>query len=176
MVIRRAWLDFRIIYLPKRGYRLQNSPYFCVFKYTWAVKQTSSETQGQIVGARESLNRWKNMTQKKSKERPEELFSPFFSFLRTLFFRPFRLSLAPTICPWVSEDEFNPHFAKNRDIPVVKNRVTRPVTPAVLTTDSFSTFYSTLITCQIPAYNLYYIFQCNTLILFRRVILFGYNI
>ena len=30
---------------------------------------TSSETQGQIVGARESLNRGKNMAQKKSKER-----------------------------------------------------------------------------------------------------------
>ena len=33
---------------------------------------TSSETQGQIVGARESLNRRKNMAQKKSKERPEK--------------------------------------------------------------------------------------------------------
>ena len=60
--------------------------------------------------------------------------------------------------------EFNPNFAKNRDIPVVKNSVTRPVTPAVLTTDSLSTFYSTLITCQIPAYNLYYIFQHTCLI------------
>ena len=108
----------------------------------------SSETQGQIVGVRESLNRWKNMAQKKSKERPEELlgtmsyqnsskrspllwllivdsqkperqrpfgtglvrhcpqglFWPFFTFLRALFFRSCRLSLAPTICPWVSED------------------------------------------------------------------------
>ena len=35
---------------------------------------------------------------------PQGLFSPFFSFLRAIFFRPFRLSLAPTICPWVSED------------------------------------------------------------------------
>ena len=41
---------------------------------------------------------------KKSKERREELFSPFFTFLRAIFFRPFRLSLAPFICPWVSED------------------------------------------------------------------------
>ena len=41
---------------------------------------------------------------KKSKERREELFSPFFTFLRATFFRPFRLSLDPTICPWVSED------------------------------------------------------------------------
>ena len=39
---------------------------------------------------------------------PQGLFSPFFTFLRgllrALFFRPFRLSLAPTICSWVSED------------------------------------------------------------------------
>ena len=32
------------------------------------------------------------------------LFSPFFTFLRAKFSRPFRLSLAPTICPWVLED------------------------------------------------------------------------
>ena len=32
--------------------------------------------------------------------------------------------------------EFNPNFAINRDIPVVKNSVTRPVTPAVLTTNT----------------------------------------
>ena len=60
--------------------------------------------------------------------------------------------------------EFNRNFAKNHDIPVVKNSVTQPVTPAVLTTDSVSTFYSTLITCQIPAYNLYYTFQYAYLI------------
>ena len=36
------------------------------------VMTPSSETQGQIVGARESLNKGKNMAQKKSKERPEE--------------------------------------------------------------------------------------------------------
>ena len=49
--------------------------------------------------------------------------------------------------------EFNPNFAENGDIPVVKNSViyTRPVTLAVLTTDTLETFYLTLITCQIPA-------------------------
>ena len=36
---------------------------------------------------------------------PQGLFSPFFTFLHAIFFRPFRLSLAPTICPWVSEDD-----------------------------------------------------------------------
>ena len=36
---------------------------------------------------------------------PQGLYSPFFTFLlRAIFFRPFRLYLAPTICPWVSED------------------------------------------------------------------------
>ena len=63
---------------------------------------------------------------KKSKERREELLGTMsyhtsskrspsfwlligarklvFTFLRVIFFRPFRLSLVPTICPWVSED------------------------------------------------------------------------
>ena len=35
---------------------------------------------------------------------PQGLFSPFFTFLRAIFFLPFSLSLAPTIRPWVSED------------------------------------------------------------------------
>ena len=37
---------------------------------------------------------------------PQELFSPFFTFLRAIFSRPLRLFLAPTFCPWVSEDEW----------------------------------------------------------------------
>ena len=32
--------------------------------------------------------------------------------------------------------DFNANIAKNRDIPMVKNSVTRPVTPAVLKTDT----------------------------------------
>ena len=35
---------------------------------------------------------------------PQGLFSSFFTFLRAIFLRPFRLSLARIICPWVSED------------------------------------------------------------------------
>ena len=35
---------------------------------------------------------------------PQGLFLLFFTFLRATFFCPFRLSLAPLICPWVSED------------------------------------------------------------------------
>ena len=36
--------------------------------------------------------------------------------------------------------EFNPNFAEKRDIPVVKNSVTRPVTPAVLRQIHFKHF------------------------------------
>ena len=129
---------------------------------TFVTDLPSSETQGQIVGARESLNGRKNMAWKKVKngekspwgqcltrpvpndrrrsaswlvpeklcvflpnqeaERrrpfgtglvrhcPQGLFSPFFTFLRVIFFRPFRLSLVPTICPWVSEDADLPKY------------------------------------------------------------------
>ena len=132
---------------------------------TWSViirvinkigRPSSSETQGQINGARKSQNGWKNMArrkvqngekspwgqcltrpvpnsprhsgfglvpenfcvflpnQKAERRRPfgtglvrhclQGLFWPFFSFLHPIFFPPFRLSLAPTICTWVSED------------------------------------------------------------------------
>ena len=43
------------------------------------------------------------MERRKVKNGEKELFSPFFTFLRSIY-RPFRLSLVPTICPWVSED------------------------------------------------------------------------
>ena len=43
---------------------------------------------------------------KYSSSETQGLFSPFFTFLRATFFRPFRLSVVPTICPWVSEDEY----------------------------------------------------------------------
>ena len=92
-----------------------------VNSFLWMIAPiSSSKTQGQIVGARESLNRRGNMAhvfgpnQKAERRRPfgtglvrhclQGLFSPFFSFLRAIFCRPFRLCLAPTICPWVSED------------------------------------------------------------------------
>ena len=120
---------------------------------SWSA--ASSETQGQILEARESLNGRENVARRKVKngekspweqcltrpvpngrrrsdfrlvaenfcvllpnqkaERrrpfgtglvrhcPHGLFSPFFTFLRAILFRPFRLSLAPTICPWVSK-------------------------------------------------------------------------
>ena len=114
------------------------------------IPKASSETQGQIVGARESLNGRKNMARRKVKNGekspwgqvlpyqfqtvaavltsdgflapirtqnggdrlelvwpvrhcPQALFSPFYTFLRAIFFLPFTLSLASTICPWVTE-------------------------------------------------------------------------
>ena len=88
----------------------------------------------------------------------------FYGFTRPQYIRKSKQNSGQTILSSPQDAEFNPNFAKNRDIPVVKNSVTRPVTPAVLTTDSLSTFCSTLITCQIPAYNLYYIFQYTYLI------------
>ena len=55
---------------------------------------------------------------------PRGLFSPFFTFLRGVFFRPFRLSLGPTICPWVSEDVI---FAELRKISNINSVLrTRP--------------------------------------------------
>ena len=41
-----------------------------------------------------------------------------------------------TILSSPQDHELYPNFAKNRDIPVVRNSVTLPVTPAVLTTDT----------------------------------------
>ena len=46
------------------------------------------------------------MARRKVKNGEKSSFSPFFTFRRAIFFHPFSLSLAPTICPWVSEDEF----------------------------------------------------------------------
>ena len=86
----------------------------------------------------------------------------FYGLSRPQYIRKLKQISRQTILSSPQDAEFNPNFAKNRDIPVVKNSVTRPVTPAVFTTDSLST--STLITCQIPAYNLYYIFQYTYLI------------
>ena len=81
----------------------------------------------------------------------------FYGLTRPQYIRKSKQIFGQTILSSPQDAEFNPNFAKNRDIQVVKNSVTLPATPAVLTTDSLSTFYSTLITCRISAYNLYYI-------------------
>ena len=87
----------------------------------------------------------------------------FYGLTRPQYIRKSKQISGQTILSSPQDAEFNPNFAKNRDIPVVKNSVTRPVTPAVLTTDALK-HHSTLITCQILAYNLYYIFQYTYLI------------
>ena len=146
--------------------------------FPYGEENASSETQGQIVGTRKSLNGRKNMARRKVKngekspwgqcltrpvpngrrrsafwlgrktqkfsgtnqkpERwrpfgtslvrhcPQGLFSPFFTFLRAIFFRPFRLFLVPTICPWVSEDEENEDSPKTEaQVSFEINRPTR---------------------------------------------------
>ena len=57
------------------------------------------------------------------------LFSPFFTFPCAIFFRPFRLSLAPTICPWVPEDvtsleEHSFPFSQVKDPPIPQEDTT----------------------------------------------------
>ena len=56
---------------------------------------------------------------------PQVLFSPFFTFLRAIFFHPFRLSLTPTICPWVSEDD--PHQPTNEFINLMTSNSLYPL-------------------------------------------------
>ena len=88
-----------------------------------STSPSSSETRGQIKGVRESLNGWKNIygTKKlfwhQSEARtaatvwnwsgktlsPGALLAVLY-FSSCHIFRPFRLSLVPTISPWVSED------------------------------------------------------------------------
>ena len=60
----------------------------------------------------------------------------FYCLTRPQSIRKSKQISGQTILSSPQDLEFNPNFAKNRDIPVVKNSVTRPVTPAVLTTDT----------------------------------------
>ena len=76
-----------------------------VLRYNQSAN-ASSETQGQIVGARESLNGWKNVARRKVQNGAKSSSRRYLLFLVPyIFFRPFRLSLAPFIGPLVSEDE-----------------------------------------------------------------------
>ena len=60
----------------------------------------------------------------------------FYCLTRPQSIRKSKQISGQTILSSPQDLEFNPNFAKNRDIPVVKNSVTRPVTPAGLTTDT----------------------------------------
>ena len=64
-----------------------------------AVREPSSETQGQIVGARESLNGRKNMAQKKSKERREEPLGTMSYQTSSKRSPPFWLLIGPHYLP-----------------------------------------------------------------------------
>ena len=55
-------------------------------------------------GTNQKPERWRPFGTGLIRHCPQGLFSPFFAFLRALFFHSIRLSLAPTICSWVSED------------------------------------------------------------------------
>ena len=63
----------------------------------------------------------------------------FYGLTRPQSIRKSKQISGQTILSSPQDAEFNLNFAKNRDIPVVKNSLSRPVTPAVLTTDSLST-------------------------------------
>ena len=65
----------------------------------------------------------------------------FYGLTRPQSIRKSKQISGQTILSSPQDLEFNPNFAKNRDIPVFTNSVTRPVTPAVLTTDTLSTFF-----------------------------------
>ena len=60
----------------------------------------------------------------------------FYGLTRPQSTRKSKQISGQTILSSPQDLEFDPNFAKNRDIPVVKNSVTRPVTPGVLTTDT----------------------------------------
>ena len=99
------WLNFMMV---AHGY---NYPCYLII-FRGLFKHLFYLSWGTILGARK--HRFSGTNQKAERRRPfgtglvwhcpQGLFSPFFTFLCDTFFRPFRLSLVPTICPWVSED------------------------------------------------------------------------
>ena len=58
-----------------------------------------------------------------------------YSIIRPQSIKKSKQISGQTILSSPQDLEFNSNFAKNRDITVINNSVTRPVTPAVLTTD-----------------------------------------
>ena len=60
----------------------------------------------------------------------------FYGLTRPQSIRKSKQISGQTILSSPQDLEFNANFAKNRAIPVIKNSVTRPVTPAVLTTNT----------------------------------------
>ena len=73
-------------------------------RFLWVLKVSKSLKQ-KFSGTNQKPERPQQFGTGLVRHYPQGLFSLFFSFLRAIFFRLFRLSLAPTICPWVSEDD-----------------------------------------------------------------------
>ena len=59
-------------------------------------------------GTNQKSERWRPFGTGLVRHCPQGLFSPFLYFSSCHIFLPFRLSLTPTMCPWVSEDVSNP--------------------------------------------------------------------
>ena len=68
------------------------------------------------MGAREILNGRKNKARRKEKNGEKSSSHRSLLFSCAIFSRLFRLSLAPTICPWVSEDRVSSEKDKDRSI------------------------------------------------------------
>ena len=101
-----------------------------------------------------------------------------YGLIRPQSIRKSKQIYGQTILSSPQDLEFNPNFAKNRDIPVVKSSVTRPVTPARHA--SVNDRYTLNILFNVdhmPNSSIQSILHLSIpYILFRRVILFGYNI
>ena len=59
-----------------------------------------------------------------------------YSIIRSQSIKKSKQISGQTILSSPQDLEFNPNFAKNCDITGINNSVTRPLTPAVLTTDT----------------------------------------
>ena len=59
-----------------------------------------------------------------------------YSIIRPQSIKKSKQISGQTILSSPQDLEFNPNFAKNRDITVINNSVTQPLTPAVLTIDT----------------------------------------
>ena len=86
--------------LLKQMVKVRSKQYYCI-----VVEDRKVRVQVCFSGTNQKPERRRPFGTGLVRHCPQGLFSPFFTFLRAIFFRPFRLSLVPTICPWVSEDE-----------------------------------------------------------------------